>query len=507
MVHPPPHALLLLLLFTLSAATSPAAGVDGVMETKRRLQDALPLFHGWSSNVPGCDAGGHQDASEPTSLGGSYPFNRADSHACRAWKLAATVCGSPPTPYAHGEGVDAFSGEPRAHANWGCPASGGPGTPFCASPAQLVCSNCAGEYCNARCGGSPAANTMRDCRGTEVPANMSFPSIWAAIVFNDLAPWRGRTLSLAALRAAMTSEGGSTTLFSIAVDGTIAFDHGLDHRQRHWATWFDEVLPAAVMRADRSRFPIYIAVHGWDEPVAARNVAACKAEFGLLHANVFNPHTPSRDVPYFSVCKIPKCHRDLIIPQDGIFEDPGQQLPHVPWRDRTPRALFRGSSTGSGRHFEHRGNERHHRFRFVKLLRPHTELADVGMLDVGGPQHASRVPTAAWPKYKYILNLGGQSYGLRTALTARMNATLVESGLFVDLIVASLQERVHFVRAAFDGSDVVQLLQHLQAHDDEAHDMGEALFAHFSAHFSTAALVDHTRELLEQYSRAITFVS
>jgi hypothetical protein len=116
---------------------------------------APALYHGWSSPIAGCLTGGY-NATAATSLGGVYPYNVGDSPACRAWKLAATVCNSQPTQY-----VDAD--------NWQCPSSGGFTDPvfgtYCAVASQYSCSTCPG-YCNAgNCSYGPIS--LRNCAGQE----------------------------------------------------------------------------------------------------------------------------------------------------------------------------------------------------------------------------------------------------------------------------------------------------------------------------------------------------
>lgn len=114
-----------------------------------------PLYHGWPSPIVGCLTDSY-DTTAPTVLGGTYPYNATDSLACRAWKLAATVCTTEPTLYS-------------TEANWTCPASGGFTDPvfgtYCATPsAQYACSTCPGS-CNAGCVYEPLS--LRDCAGDE----------------------------------------------------------------------------------------------------------------------------------------------------------------------------------------------------------------------------------------------------------------------------------------------------------------------------------------------------
>jgi hypothetical protein len=115
-----------------------------------------PLYHGWTSPLSGCATSGY-DSTAPTALGGTYPYNAGDSAACRAWKLAATVCTTEPVAYSTG------------NANWSCPVSGGFTDPafgtYCMVSNQYSCSTCPG-FCNAGlC--ADGSNTLRNCSGSE----------------------------------------------------------------------------------------------------------------------------------------------------------------------------------------------------------------------------------------------------------------------------------------------------------------------------------------------------
>ena len=115
---------------------------------------AMTLYHGWTSPVPGCSTTSY-NTTALTNLGGRYPFNVGDSNACRAWKLAATVCTTQPMPYSGNE-------------NFSCPQSGGFTDPtfgtYCAVASQYSCSTCPGA-CNAACAYSPLS--LRNCAGRE----------------------------------------------------------------------------------------------------------------------------------------------------------------------------------------------------------------------------------------------------------------------------------------------------------------------------------------------------
>ena len=116
---------------------------------------ANPLYHGWACPIAGCSTSSYSTTAA-TNLGGRYPYNIGDSNACRAWKLAATVCTTQPTLYTDTN-------------NWQCPVSGGFTDPvfgtFCRpATTQYVCSTCPGA-CNASCSYNPLS--IRNCSGSE----------------------------------------------------------------------------------------------------------------------------------------------------------------------------------------------------------------------------------------------------------------------------------------------------------------------------------------------------
>jgi hypothetical protein len=116
------------------------------------------LYHGWTTAVPNCNTTSY-NALLATDDGGYYPYNIGDSNACRAWKLAATICNSQPQPYY--DTIDFY-----------CPSSGGFTDPvfgtFCAVTNQYSCSGCPAA-CNAACYYTP--NSLRNCSGFETNQN------------------------------------------------------------------------------------------------------------------------------------------------------------------------------------------------------------------------------------------------------------------------------------------------------------------------------------------------
>jgi hypothetical protein len=121
-----------------------------------------PLYHGWTSPISGCSTTSF-NAMTATADGGQYPYNTGDSDACRAWKLAATICVDQPTPV----------GDTSAPNNdWHCATSGGFTDPrfgtYCAQTDQDVCTDFIGA-CNVDpIIGVPGPLSVHDCTGIEV---------------------------------------------------------------------------------------------------------------------------------------------------------------------------------------------------------------------------------------------------------------------------------------------------------------------------------------------------
>ena len=100
----------------------------------------LPLYQNLNSPVPGCTYSGDidYDMTAATNIGGVFPFKSSDSLACRAWKLAATICNSAPSEYSSSTGSTGANSY-----NFQCLSSGGFTDPrfgtFCSVGSQFIC--------------------------------------------------------------------------------------------------------------------------------------------------------------------------------------------------------------------------------------------------------------------------------------------------------------------------------------------------------------------------------
>ena len=355
------------------------------------------------------------------------------------------------------------------------------------------------------------------------PPSLLIPSL-SAVIARDMAYWKGRTVSVSAMRA-VALKGPNVGLFRVEANGSVSHVAGLATNW-HFDCLMRRLMPraasAAVRLAPPGSFPTWFLVHGWDEPVVRLNESGCNKDFGHLHANMWNYALAPADVaelPFLSHGKIRGCHADILVPHEGLCDTGfviGTAVPvPVPWELRKPVAIWRGWTSGGGtfprRHLaaaEKALLTTNHRFRLVSYLRQWPDLFDVGLVDFSSPYNVTsdRVKMTNWSSNKYVADFGGSSYSNRDGVLALLNATIIEACPFVSILFDSMVDKVHYVRGKFDGSDLRDIVLWLREHDAEAKKMGEELFRHYTQNFDTDGLVNYMTELLIKYSQTIKFV-
>lgn len=264
-------------------------------------------------------------------------------------------------------------------------------------------------------------------------------------------------------------------------------------------------------------FPLYLLVHGWDEALVRINEEQCNARWATVHGNVWNRHLPNPPrLPWFSNGKIVGCHADLVVPHEQYCEqvEKGRRpIAPLPWEERLPIGFFRGTSTGfgvNGREAESvRSGPENHRQRLVKVMRAHARHFDVGVTDrpAGGDVGAATVPLVEWARWRYHVDLGGNTYSPRLADISRINSTLIAVSAFDDSFSMTLSEGEHYLRAAFDGSDLLAKKLWLDSHPDEARRLGEALTQHYEDNWDPVGQVWYVVSLLRSYSESVRWVA
>ena len=119
-------ALALLACFPAAVATRKLPGMLPPAAVLRSNVSAAPLYHGWRCPVRGCDTS-HYNLTEATALGvdAVFPYLEGDSLPCKAWKLAATACKTPPFDVSALMGIGSGGRlNTTTHWHWRCLVSG-----------------------------------------------------------------------------------------------------------------------------------------------------------------------------------------------------------------------------------------------------------------------------------------------------------------------------------------------------------------------------------------------
>ncbi len=119
---------------------APMSGAPTATLTTSSPNAVALLYHNWTSPVPDCTYTGANDydTNTPTNIEGAFPFKLNDTLACRAWKLAATICTSEPVSYYSNNGSTGANSW-----NFQCGSSGGFIDPrfgtYCSVANQYIC--------------------------------------------------------------------------------------------------------------------------------------------------------------------------------------------------------------------------------------------------------------------------------------------------------------------------------------------------------------------------------
>ena len=204
----------------------------------------------------------------------------------------------------------------------------------------------------------------------------------------------------------------------------------------------------------------------------------------------------------------------MVVPHEQYCEQVQGRRNHVsavPWEQRLSVGFFRGTSTGfgvNGRDSNARDGPENHRQRLVREMRRHPDHFDVGVTDqpADGPVGAESVPLSDWARWRYHVDLGGNTYSPRLADVARVNSTLIAVSAYDDAFTLTLSEGTHYLRAAFDGSDLFTTKLWLDNHPDAARGLGEALTRHYDATWDSVGQVRYVAALLRAYAESVRWV-
>ena len=323
----------------------------------------------------------------------------------------------------------------------------------------------------------------------------------------DAAEWEGSdVVSAARMLAYANSHSQYVTLWRM--NGTRVEHVGGAPENWHSNCFTGSLLPAVAAVLQPTR-PIFFLINNYDEP--SNRLSTCPPEVTHWHKNVFGwPNRVTDDeaasLPFFSPCKIRGCHRDWLYPFGEVCSSEraisGQPRP---WHDRKNQLFWRGSTTGGG------DLDTNHRVRAVRLLRNDRRNAshDVAIHEFlqGVPRDSSlegpRVEMGDWDSYKYILDVGGNSYSRRLSLVAQLRSAVISYNPFEDVFSQTLVNGTHVLFANLEGSNIADLLEMLQSDEVAARRMGARLSAHWETQFNRQVLLDWAVEYVRLYSQTV----
>ena len=290
----------------------------------------------------------------------------------------------------------------------------------------------------------------------------------------------------------------------------------------HWDCFVGRLLPAVARIMPEAIGPLYLLVNSYDEPVS-RLETTCDARILDAHANIFGwPDRVTADeadrLPVFSPCKVRGCHRDWLYPYGEICDAESVRLTReIPWEDRKAALFWRGTTTGWGaarRAILQKG--KNHRVRLVRALRQAAAQRNLSV-DLGFTDFIQNIPRLeelsapyvdfhSWNEYKYILDMGGNSYSRRLANLAHLKSALVLNNPYQDLFSRTLVNGTHVLWSDPTGDDILALYEMLVTESRAGQRMGTTLERHMRRHFNFESLVQHMASVLEAYAKVVKVV-
>ncbi|KAF7369304.1 CAP10 domain-containing protein [Mycena venus] len=198
--------------------------------------------------------------------------------------------------------------------------------------------------------------------------------------------------------------------------------------------------------------------------------------------------------PLLSMARISPCFADILVPSEFYYSDSPRWTPrykypnNIPWDAKMSRLYWRGKASGgqiSGSNYR-----AFPRFRAVDIGRGRPDLMDVTISgfhkDLCGPDCDPTKIKAEYNingksarreeiyKYKYALDLDGNSFSGRYLGLLRSGSLVFKSTVFDEYFNDWLRPFEHYIPVLPDLSDLVQKIEWAIANDAEAHAIQEA---------------------------------
>jgi protein glucosyltransferase len=202
----------------------------------------------------------------------------------------------------------------------------------------------------------------------------------------------------------------------------------------------------------------------------------------------------------------------------------GTLVNHVPWKEKVPKAYWRGSLTGSG-YIENASMVlQESRVRLARVAAAHSKdidfaFTDIDLKDTWGATvqslmqgifdeslHSESVNFyEVLPQYKYLLDVDGVSVAWRgLPLLASGSVVLLETGERGEFFFEDLKPWVHYVPVKRDLTDLIDILSLLRQRDGTALRIGMSGRQFALTNLSIASLECYCLDALKFMSEVVT---
>ncbi|XJO74943.1 hypothetical protein BDV3_005693 [Batrachochytrium dendrobatidis] len=191
-------------------------------------------------------------------------------------------------------------------------------------------------------------------------------------------------------------------------------------------------------------------------------------------------------LPIISMTKLSGCFADIVIPSVyyyDIYAGGQSQADKYPWKSRTEKAYWRGSTTGGSN--SHGKWHNYHRIRLARLAVQNSNILDVALSDttqcleqdcidirnefkVAGKEPFDKIYT-----YKYALDVDGNTFSGRFFRLLESEALVFKMTIFNEYFEKWIVPWEHYIPIEVDFSDLKQKIEWAKNNDDRARRIAE----------------------------------
>ncbi len=223
-----------------------------------------------------------------------------------------------------------------------------------------------------------------------------------------------------------------------------------------------------------------------------------------------------RQVPVFSLAKIPSVHADLLYPGAHVYRVvPKNSRDAIPWSDKKAALYWRGATTGGVVRLDN-----YLRFPRVRLALAASEIAtaDIGLTEVAQAVSTDerkmvtqaldelgvmmpRDPMARQFEYKYVFDIDGNVSAFRLS-RGLLSGSVIFKGpnLYEEWYGQWLERGVHYVESSPHFNDLAEKIEWARANDARLHNIAQNATAFAERYFTWTMAEAYMEALLVAYA-------